>query len=106
MQRTTLAEIAEAADVPQGNVYYFKTRDDLIRAAIDAREASIRELLSSFDRRSTPRARLKGLARSWADVAVLVAAHGCPIGSLSSALNQQDSALADEAARPFRVVLE
>jgi AcrR family transcriptional regulator len=107
VQRTTLAEIAEAADVPAGNVYYyFKTRDDLIRAVIAAREESIHDLLTSFDRRSTPRARLKGLVRSWADVADLVAAHGCPIGSLSSELNKQDDGLADHAARLFRIVLD
>ena len=33
---TTLAQVAEAADVPPGNVYYyFKTKDDLVRAVID-----------------------------------------------------------------------
>ncbi len=107
VQRTTLAEIAEAADVPVGNVYYyFKTRDDLTRAVIDFREETIQALLTSFERRSTPRARLKGLARSWADVAELVAAHGCPIGSLSCELNKQDDGLAEDAARLFRVVIE
>lgn len=107
VQRTSLADIAQAADVPVGNVYYyFKTRDDLIRAAIDSREESIHALLNSFRRRSTPRARLKGLARSWADVADLVAAHGCPIGSLSSELNKQQDGLAEDAARLSRVVLD
>jgi len=107
VERTSLADIAQAADVPVGNVYYyFKTRDDLIRAAIDSREESIHALLSSFRRRSTPRARLKGLARSWADVADLVAAHGCPIGSLSSELNKQQDGLAEDAARLSRIVLD
>lgn len=107
VQRTSLAEIAQAADVPVGNVYYyFKTRDDLIRAVIDSREESIHALLASFQRRSTPRARLKGLARSWSDVADLVAAHGCPIGSLSSELNKHHDGLAEDAARLFGVVLD
>jgi TetR/AcrR family transcriptional regulator, transcriptional repressor for nem operon len=107
VQGTTLAQIAHAADVPPGNVYYyFKTRDDLVRAVIDSRAQSIRSLLASFDRRTTPRARLKGLARSWADVAELVAAHGCPLGSLSSELNKQDDELAQEAAQLFRLVIE
>ena len=36
VQRTTLADIAERADVPLGNVYYyFKTKDDLIGAVVD-----------------------------------------------------------------------
>jgi AcrR family transcriptional regulator len=107
VERTTLAQIAHAADVPPGNVYYyFKTRDDLVRAAIDAREQSVRALLSSFERRSSPASRLKCLARSWADVADLVAAHGCPLGSLCSELNKHERPLADDAADLFRVVLD
>jgi AcrR family transcriptional regulator len=107
VQRTTLAEIADAADVPLGNVYYyFKSRDELVRAVIDSREDSIRTLLRSFDRRSSPRTRLKGLARSWADVADLVASHGCPLGSLCFELNKQGDGLAEDAAHLFRVVLD
>jgi TetR/AcrR family transcriptional repressor of nem operon len=77
-----------------------------VRAAIDARGERIRELLTSLERRSTPRAQLRGLARSWADVADLVADHGCPLGSLSSELNKQDEALAEEAATLLRLVLD
>jgi TetR/AcrR family transcriptional repressor of nem operon len=90
----TLAEIAEAADVPPGNVYYyFKTRDDLLRAVVDSRADELRHWLGAAERRSTPRLRLQGLLRSWADVAELVAAHGCPIGSLASDLSRRDDEL-------------
>ena len=42
IERTTLADIAKAADVPPGNVYYyFKTRDELVRAVIAARAARL-----------------------------------------------------------------
>jgi TetR/AcrR family transcriptional repressor of nem operon len=107
VQGTTLAEIAHAADVPPGNVYYyFKTRDELVRAVIDARAEEIRELLRALDRRSTPRARLKGLAHSWAEVGQLVAAHGCPLGSLCSELNKVDSNLSSAAAQLFGILLD
>jgi TetR/AcrR family transcriptional repressor of nem operon len=107
VQGTTLAEIADAADVPPGNVYYyFKTRDDLVHAVIDSRAEQIRGLLRSLDRRSSPGARLKGLTHSWAEVAELVAAHGCPLGSLSSELNKCDDELAGGAARLFGLVLD
>ena len=37
VERTTLADIAKAAYVPVGNVYYyFKTKDQLVEAAIHA----------------------------------------------------------------------
>jgi AcrR family transcriptional regulator len=107
VERSTLAEIAQAADVPPGNVYYyFKTRDELVRAVIEARRAEIRGLLDSIDRRPAPRARLKALVRSWDDVADLVAASGCPLGSLSSELNKHGDALADEAAQLFHLVID
>jgi TetR/AcrR family transcriptional regulator, transcriptional repressor for nem operon len=95
----TLADIAHAADVPPGNVYYyFKTRDDLVRAVIASRADEIRALLASIESRSTPRLRLKALARSWTDVADLVVAFGCPIGTLASDLSRRDDDLATEAA--------
>jgi AcrR family transcriptional regulator len=107
VQGTTLAEIADAADVPPGNVYYyFKTRDDLVHAVIDTRAEQISGLLRSLERRSSPAARLKGLTHSWAEVAELVAAHGCPLGSLSSELNKCDDDLAGAAAKLFGLVLD
>ena len=40
VERTTIADIAQAADVPVGNVYYyFKTKDELIDAAVDSSRA-------------------------------------------------------------------
>jgi TetR/AcrR family transcriptional regulator, transcriptional repressor for nem operon len=37
VERTTVADIAHAADVPVGNVYYyFKTKDELVRATIES----------------------------------------------------------------------
>jgi AcrR family transcriptional regulator len=107
VQCTTLAEIAEAADVPPGNVYYyFKTRDDLVRAVIDSRAGNVQSLLTSLDRRTTPQARLKALARAWADSAEMVAAHGCPLGSLVSELNKLDGELAKDAAGLLRTLID
>ena len=42
MERTTLGDIARAADVPVGNVYYyFKTKDQLVEAALGAHRAPV-----------------------------------------------------------------
>ena len=104
---TTLAEVAQAADVPPGNVYYyFKTREELIRAVIDSHAEAVRTLLGSYERRSDPRERLKGLAHSWTDVSELVTAHGCPIGSLAVELNKRDCSLGEPAGHLFRLMLD
>jgi AcrR family transcriptional regulator len=40
-EATTIADIAQASDVPVGNVYYyFKSKDELVAAAIDSYEGS------------------------------------------------------------------
>ena len=95
----TLAEIAQGAGVPPGNVYYyFKTRDELVGSVIDARAEGLRQLLDSLDRHSSPRARLKALARAWVAKRGDIAANGCPIGSLCSELNKRDRGLDQRAA--------
>jgi TetR/AcrR family transcriptional regulator, transcriptional repressor for nem operon len=100
VQKTTIADVAQAADVPVGNVYYyFKTKDELVGAAIDAHAEGIAAMLESFERHRTPKARLKALARSWADMGELAAQHGCPHGSLCSELDKRDDGLDRAAAR-------
>ena len=100
VQATTLAEVAEAADVPAGNVYYyFKTKEELIAAVIDARADQVREMLTSLERRRQPRQRLKAFVRSWADQGELVARHGCPFGSLCSELDKSEGEISGQAAQ-------
>jgi AcrR family transcriptional regulator len=107
VQATTLAEIAEAAQVPLGNVYYyFKTRDDLVGAVIESRAAEIADLLQSLEQWPSPRARLSALARTWSDQRSRVAAHGCPVGSLATELNKRDRGLDEQAARLLATLIE
>jgi AcrR family transcriptional regulator len=107
VQRTTLAEIAQAADVPPGNVYYyFKTRDELVHAVIEAQVEEVEALLSRLDARATPTARLKGLAESWTANGPTIVEHGCPLGGLSYELHKHDGELGADAARPLRTLLE
>src|SRR3954449_9718102 len=64
VEKTTLADIAQAADVPVGNVYYyFKTKDELVQAAIDAQAQDIETALASFDRHRSPKPRLKAFVK-------------------------------------------
>ena len=52
------------ADVPLGNVYYyFKTKDQLVEAALEAHADAMREMLRSAERHRTPRARRKAMVR-------------------------------------------
>jgi TetR/AcrR family transcriptional repressor of nem operon len=104
---TSLAQVAEAADVPPGNVYYyFKTKDDLIRAVIESRTEQVRALLDSLQTRRTPGARLKALAQQWVEMRDLVARHGCPFGTLAAELDRREDGLDREAAKPIGLILD
>jgi TetR/AcrR family transcriptional repressor of nem operon len=104
---TTIADIAQAAAVPAGNVYYyFKTKDDLVRAVIDAQTGQVEAMLASFDALPQPAERLKALVRRWEQMREVVARYGCPFGTLASELDRRDDGLDLAAAGPIRRILE
>ena len=91
VERTTLADIAKAADVPAGNVYYyFKTKDEVIGAVIEAHVQQIKTTLAAIEaRHRSPKSRLKAFVREFTAQSELVAQHGCPLGSLCSEIGKR-----------------
>ena len=107
VERTTLADIARAADVPVGNVYYyFKTKDDLVQAAVDAHAQDVRAMLETFERHRTPTARLKAFLRALTDQRETAARYGCPHGTLCSELDKRDDGLATFAGRLMQIPID
>ncbi len=103
---TTLAEIASAAKVALGSVYYyFKTKDDVARAIVERRQAEIDALFERIDQMEHPRKRLLALVDVWVQTRDNDARYGCPIGSLCYELSKGRGPLSDEAAGPFRMLL-
>jgi TetR/AcrR family transcriptional regulator, transcriptional repressor for nem operon len=107
VERTTLADIARAADVPVGNVYYyFKTKDQLVEAAIKAHGDDLRAMLSALDQRPDPQSRLKGLIRALADQSELTARYGCPFGTLACELDKRADGLDRTAAEVMGILVD
>jgi AcrR family transcriptional regulator len=107
VERTTLADIARAADVPVGNVYYyFKTKDQLVEAAIDRQADGLRETLAALDRLPTPQERLKALVHGWVDGRDLAARFGCPTGSLAAELDKRADGLDRAVAEVMRRLVD
>jgi AcrR family transcriptional regulator len=93
-EKATLADIAAAAEVPLGNVYYyFKTKDALVAAVIDGYRDSYDGLSAEFDQHQQPADRLKALVRLLTARQDMFARYGCPIGSLGSELGKQEDEL-------------
>ncbi len=88
-ERTTLAHVAALAGVPLGNVYYyFKTKEALCQAIVEAHAATLTELFSGWEQSMGPRECLVSLVRGprkWLDD---VLAYGCPHGSLCQELEK------------------
>jgi AcrR family transcriptional regulator len=107
VERTTIADVAQAADVPAGNVYYyFKTKDELVEAAIAGHTEEVRTRLEALEVHRTPKARLKALVRMLADEAEAVARYGCPQGTLCSELDKRDGELSRSCADMLRLPVD
>ncbi|WFB06094.1 TetR/AcrR family transcriptional regulator [Streptomyces sp. LX-29] len=108
VERTTLADIARVADVPVGNVYYyFKTKDELVQAALSEHSANLEELTRELDRLPNPRDRLKALIVAWVDQRDIAARYGCPTGTLAVELDKRaDGTLDAEVGTVIRRLLD
>jgi AcrR family transcriptional regulator len=102
--QTTLADIAAAAGVPLGNVYYyFKTKEEIGAAVVDQRLADFHALFRAWEEYPDPRTRLLALLDLLDSVQEAVASHGCPIGSLCQELDKGRSPLAEKADGVIKV---
>ncbi|WP_026415602.1 TetR/AcrR family transcriptional regulator [Actinomadura oligospora] len=106
-ERTTIADIARAADVPVGNVYYyFKTKDDLVEAALSEHAGNLAAVTAELDALPDPLDRLKALVDGWVGQRDTAARYGCPTGSLATELGKrEDGGLGEEVGRVIRLLL-
>src|SRR5260370_317581 len=101
-RETSLADIAEAARVPVGNVYYyFKTKEELAEAVVERRLEEFRAALTEWERWSSPKERLLAFVGSVHANREQLARGGCQFGSLCSELHKEGGALAKKSARLF-----
>jgi len=101
-RETSLADIAEAAHVPVGNVYYyFKTKEELAEAVVEKRLEEFREFREELDRLSSPKERLFGFVDRIQGNREQLARGGCPLGSLCSELHRESGTLAKKSAALF-----
>jgi TetR/AcrR family transcriptional regulator, transcriptional repressor for nem operon len=105
--QTTIAEVAERARIPAGNVYYyFKTKDELITAVLDSYASEAAGLIETLEAKPAPQDRLKALVRNWDGMRDVVASHGCPMGSLCSELDKSESGLDRKGADVLRLIVD
>ncbi len=103
---TTLADIAQEANVPLGNVYYyFKTKEAIAEAVIEGRRREILETLQTLSKVENIRERLLAYVQYEVDLLEQTKNHGCPIGGLCQELAKHGGPLANSATKVLNEIL-
>src|SRR5215469_7579704 len=99
---TTLADIAALAEVPLGNVYYyFRTKDEILAAVIEAHLQEIRARCAQWDQDPHPRQRLLAWLQSEREGENELARYGCPYGSLGQEIGKKEAPAISLVAQLF-----
>lgn len=97
---TTLADIAQEADIPLGNVYYyFKTKESIAQAVLAHRSRELLDTLNVWEQAANGKERLLAYVQSEIDNIEQSVKSGCPIGGLCQELAKQGGPLADDATK-------
>lgn len=83
---TSFSDIAQAADVPRGNFYYyFKTKDEILCSVIENRSQELKAQLEDWDRNIlNPRDRLLAFLDYPLEDEHDIIRYGCPLGTLAT----------------------
>ena len=101
-RETSLADIAEAAQVPLGNVYYyFRTKEELGEAVVERRLAEFHAFQEEMGRLNSPKERLLAFVDRIERRKDQLARGGCQWGGLCSELQMEGGALANKSAALF-----
>ena len=96
--KTTLADIASAADVPLGNVYYyFKTKEEIAEVVIQEIHDHFADLAKSAAHIESPAGRIQAIMDQIIEDKKNLTQWGCPMGKLSQELNKSDDKISGKA---------
>ena len=106
--QTSFQDISDATDIPRGNFYYYyKTKEEILNAVIDARVASLSALLTRFDAEiANPRERLLMFTNRLEQDCDDIIESGCPTGTLCAELAKGDFTLHEKSRQVFVVLCD
>jgi TetR/AcrR family transcriptional regulator, transcriptional repressor for nem operon len=104
---TTLADVATLAEVPLGNMYYyFRTKEALLAAVIDAHLRELRTRFAQWDQDPDPRQRLWSWLQAERKGQHELARYGCPYGSLGQEIGKTEAPAVALIAQLLEVHIE
>ena len=101
--RASITDIASAAGVAPGSVYYyFKTKQDVGLAIAGELGERYRAAMADWDHLEDPRDRLVAFIDSYRTQSSTVMEHGCPLGSVCTELSKHSRELGAAGAEVFK----
>jgi TetR/AcrR family transcriptional repressor of nem operon len=93
-EHTSFSDIADAVRISRGNFYYyFKTKDEILDAVIEARLANTRTMLDRWEiEGSGPEDRIRSFIHILIANRADIKRYGCPVGTLCGELAKLDHA--------------
>jgi len=106
--RTSFTDIVEAAGVPRGNIYYyFRTKEDILHAALANRLDIIDTMMEEWNRNfPDAQSRLQRFVQIMANSREATASYGCPMGTLNAELAKDQRHLQRQARTLFERFLD
>jgi len=97
--RTSFTDVVDEAEVPRGNIYYyFKAKEEMLRAVIKHRMETTTLMLSEWEKSiKTPLDRLERFVQIMYDSTPALLRSGCPMGSLNVELAKDQPELKSDA---------
>jgi AcrR family transcriptional regulator len=106
-KQTTLAQIAQKANVPLGNVYYYyKTKEAIGEAVLNDYIQWFNDLTAQWERQAKPKERLYNMLDMVDGMAETMAEYGCPIGSLAQELDKARITLTSKVDRFMKIQID
>lgn len=105
--RTSFTDVVDEAEVPRGNIYYyFKTKEEMLRAVIKHRLETTHVMLSDWEEgMAAPLDRLERFVQILYDSTPALLRSGCPMGTLNIELAKDQPELKEEAKQLFDTFL-
>ena len=100
---TSFADIAAAVNISRGNFYYhFKTKDEILKAVIDARMVRTGAMLERWELETpAPAERIRRFIRMMIDNRADIKLYGCPVGTLATEMAKLDHAARGDCNQLF-----
>lgn len=107
IDRSSLADVANAAGVPPGNsYYYFRSKDELTRSVVEQWDQHLSKCFAGLDSLPDPAVRVSAFLDGTLDRRSGYVAYGCPLNGINYDLRRRQDSTAGVGSRLYEMQLD